>query len=387
MVHCFFQSKELSSELIKGDTNLHMLDNLKDRPSNMELFSTFFLFLLLFHTAPSLPNMPSCQLLPQVKSSLQHITNHINSNALDCNERPLIVGLSGLPGMGKTTLSHTLGYILEQEHKLQTITLCLDKTSSDYSLMDLMETLGDWIQTKEYSVIFIEGALVGYRAIPSTHRVWSQLLERQLTPKDDPYRSLIKFNETLVSLETHLYPLIDTFIQLSANHLDEWRSSLGNQFSVHQLYLERLGSYGFFDGKSALSPVRRTTRRRGSDNTEVARHLVLYLDQDRKLVRSGRIVDGLSPPQKEDQTQNGIIQRSSASGSTLKRIIATSGHGRRRAWMSSALMRQQQKYIIATLNPRVLISFAMMSLLGLLGYSRRLSFIIDLFNKIQHFII
>ncbi|SAM09461.1 hypothetical protein [Absidia glauca] len=332
--------------------------------------------------------MSSCQLLPQAKSSLQHITDHINSNGLECNERPLIVGLSGLPGIGKTTLSHTLGYILEQEHELPTMTLCLDKTSAEHSLVELMETLEEWIRTKEYSVIFVEGALMGYRAIPSTHRVWSQLLERQLTPNDDSYHTLVKFNETLASLETHLYPLIDTFIQLSANHLDEWRSVLGNQSTVHQLYLERLDNYGFFDegSLSSSSPVRKTTRRHGSDHSEVARHLVLYLDQDRKLVRSRRIVDGLSPPQEEDQNRNGIIQRSSALASTVKRITATSGRDRRRTWMSSALIRQQRKYIIETLNPRVLISFAMMSLLGLLGYSRRLSFILDLFNKIHHFV-
>ncbi|KAI8338858.1 hypothetical protein BC941DRAFT_421408 [Chlamydoabsidia padenii] len=306
--------------------------------------------------------MSSCHLLPQAKVSLQHILDYINND----NKRPIVVGLSGLSGMGKTTLSRTLEYVLKEEHNLQTTTLSMDDTVTGYSWGYLSVTLNKLIDSNEHSVIIVEGGLLGYKSLPSSHRIWSQLLEHQPT-NNSTCESLRLFNETLASLETNVYPYIDLFIQLTTNHLDEWRSHLGDRFSVHQLYLERLNNYGFFDESSS---------------SLATRHLALYLDHDRKMVQQKRIKDGLAPPQEQEQQQG-----TSYSGQRITTATSGTSSSIRKTWLLSPLMRQQRKYIISTLNPRVLISFAMMSLLGLLGYSRRLSFIIDLFNKIHHFVL
>ncbi|ORZ14132.1 hypothetical protein BCR42DRAFT_418110 [Absidia repens] len=333
--------------------------------------------------------MASCQLLPQTKASLQHIVDYTSTTN---TKQPLVVGIAGLPRIGKTTLCHTLSYALEQDYGLETATLSLDTHStSNNSLAEVLATLKNWIRTEAYPVIFVEGIFMGYKALSSTHRIWSQLSKQQQqqpqqsqqSPNNDPFLALQKFNQTLIPLELNLYPLINLFIQLSANELEDWQASLGKQSTVFQLYLERLDKFGFFDQDE-----------RQQTNNNSSRHLVLFLDKDRRLIRQQKVIDGLRSQQLQQQQQlskvGNVKHQVVSTTTTAKRTTASTAANRdhrRRTWLLSPLMQQQRKYIIATLNPRVLISFAMMSLLGLLGYSRRLSFILDFFNKINQFVL
>ncbi|KAI8082765.1 uncharacterized protein BX664DRAFT_339005 [Halteromyces radiatus] len=313
--------------------------------------------------------MSTYQLLPQVKVSLQHILDH--TKELD---HPLVVAVSGIQKIGKTSLCYTLAHVLEQEYGLSTTVLSLDQhhqhPTTKKSILDILETLKHWIHIKTYSIILIEGTLLGFKPLPPTHDVWSQLVSR--TTDDDHSRSLKRFNQSLIPLETHLYPLIDLFIQLSPIRLENW--TLGTHLTTYQLYLHRLNRYGFFDQQ--FTTINDTTNNR-------SRHLVLLLDDDRKLVQHHQILDGLGQQQQESiwsrKGTNSIV----GTRTSLKWLSGShfSSHDR---WLLTSIVRQQRKYILATLNPKVLFSFVMMSLLGVLGYSRRLSFIFEIVNKLYH---
>ncbi|CAO3589857.1 unnamed protein product [Absidia cylindrospora] len=298
--------------------------------------------------------MALCQLLPQTKASLQHIVDYTTTNT--DTKQPLVVGIAGLPRIGKTTLCHTLSYVLEQDYGLETATLSLDTHStSGNSLTDILATLKNWIQTKAYPVILVEGTFMGYKALSSTHRIWSQLSkQRQQQQNNDPILALQKFNQTLIPLELNLYPLINLFIQLSANELEDWQASLGKQSTVFQLYLERLDKFGFFDQDEG----QRT-------NNNSSRHLVLFLDKDRKLVRQQMVIDGLGFQQQQQQLQlsklGNVKYQVASTTTTAKRTTASTVSNRdqrRRSWLLSPLMQQQRKYIIATLNPRAFVIYS-----------------------------
>ncbi|KAI9304313.1 hypothetical protein BJ944DRAFT_267017 [Cunninghamella echinulata] len=308
--------------------------------------------------------MPSYQLLPQVKASLEYILDHYNKQE---KEIPIVVGISGIPNIGKSTLCHTLSHILEQdEYQITNTILSLDDHT--LSLQDQVQTIQSWIQQKTYSIIFIEGTFLGYKPLLPNHRLWSLLKKNTIEKRK--YQQWELFNQSLHTLQHTLYPLIQLFIQLSPTKLNEWQLS-NQQLIMHRYYLERLNHFGFFDTQQE------------NNNSQSRRHLTLIVDKDRKLIRKHLLLDGTYQQyldhqyqQQQQEKEKQIVVNSSNNSGNLSTNNSKNLYLR--------LLRSNGNHqLLASLHPKVLISFAMMSLLGLLGYSRRLSIIFDFINKFQ----
>ncbi|KAI8379587.1 P-loop containing nucleoside triphosphate hydrolase protein [Radiomyces spectabilis] len=73
----------------------------------------------------------SMAMLPQAQASLDHILHHRDAYLKDradrhLGRRPLVVGVSGCQGSGKTTLCDTLAHILREEHNMNVVNFSLD---------------------------------------------------------------------------------------------------------------------------------------------------------------------------------------------------------------------------------------------------------------------
>ncbi|CAO3636498.1 unnamed protein product [Cunninghamella echinulata] len=234
-----------------------------------------------------------------------------------------------------------------------------------------VQTIQFWIQQKTYSIIFIEGTFLGYKPLLPNHRLWSLLKKNTIEKRK--YQQWELFNQSLQTLQHTLYPLIQLFIQLSPTKLNEWQLS-NQQLIMHRYYLERLNHFGFFD----------TQQQQDSSNNQSHRHLTLIVDKDRKLIRKKQLLDGTyqqyldhqHQQQQQQQQEKQVVVNSSNNNGNL------SANNNKNIYLR--LLRSNRNHqLLASLHPKVLISFAMMSLLGLLGYSRRLSLIFDFINKFQ----
>lgn len=231
----------------------------------------------------------SYSVLPQTKASLEHILEHRKAFLEDRENkqlpsRPLVVGVSGCQGSGKTTLCDTLSHLLSSEpHNLNVVSFSLDDFyltrgeqaklsqtnagnplfqyrgqpgSHDVDLLkrtlthlvqqsehqvhipsydkSLFGGLGDrlplseWKPTKApYDVILFEGWSQGFKPLLPTEL---ERVHRHATPDSCiaklPLAYLSQMNTNLEQYESQLYSMFDIFIHLSPAKLKQvynWR--------------------------------------------------------------------------------------------------------------------------------------------------------------------
>lgn len=214
-------------------------------------------------------------MLPQTKESISHILKHFKLFRQDRKERdlphqPMIVGVSGCQGSGKTTLCDTLCHLLKEEpYNLNVVSFSLDdvylthkdqqKLSEKYkgnplyqqrgqagshdltltqstfaSLLKNRDTAipvydkskfqgqGDRLEPSEwkqvqgpYDIILFEGWMLGFKPlVTATKNSFVQTEYAQV------------MNEHLKAYESEVYPYFDIFIHLSPFHIQqvyEWR--------------------------------------------------------------------------------------------------------------------------------------------------------------------
>ncbi|GAA5796848.1 hypothetical protein HPULCUR_002226 [Helicostylum pulchrum] len=77
-------------------------------------------------------------MLPQTKASVDHILKHYETYKKEGRGLPMVVGLSGCQGSGKTTLCDTLAHVLKENHDLNVVQFSLDDlylTHKDQALL------------------------------------------------------------------------------------------------------------------------------------------------------------------------------------------------------------------------------------------------------------
>ncbi|GAA5806700.1 hypothetical protein MFLAVUS_000048 [Mucor flavus] len=65
-------------------------------------------------------------MLPQTRASVDHILKHYETYKQEGRRLPMVVGLSGCQGSGKTTLCDTLAHVLKENHGLNVVQFSLD---------------------------------------------------------------------------------------------------------------------------------------------------------------------------------------------------------------------------------------------------------------------
>ncbi|KAI7875708.1 P-loop containing nucleoside triphosphate hydrolase protein [Lichtheimia hyalospora FSU 10163] len=228
-------------------------------------------------------------MLPQTKASLEHILEHRKAYLEDRKNkqlpsRPLVVGVSGCQGSGKTTLCDTLSHLLGSEpHNLNVVSFSLDDFyltrgeqakltkanegnplfqyrgqpgSHDVDLLkrtlahlvqqsehqvripsydkSLFGGLGDRLPLEDwkptmapYDVILFEGWSQGFKPLLSDEL---ERVHRHATPNSCiaklPLAYLSQMNTNLEQYESQLYSMFDIFIHLSPAKLEQvynWR--------------------------------------------------------------------------------------------------------------------------------------------------------------------
>ncbi|KAI9264417.1 P-loop containing nucleoside triphosphate hydrolase protein [Sporodiniella umbellata] len=228
-------------------------------------------------------------MLPQTRDSLTHILQQFSNFRVSQKERglpdqPMIVGISGCQGSGKTTLCHTLSYLLKQEpYRLNVVNFSLDdvylnhqdqrKLSQTYpknklyqqrgqagshDLKIAVQTLDALVQNQSQvlipvydkslfdgqgdrvpqehwkralapiDIVLFEGWMLGFKPLPET------LLESTLRDKKETcpvfdslsLGDLQTMNTALKQYETEIYPYFNSFIHLSPLNIQQvyqWR--------------------------------------------------------------------------------------------------------------------------------------------------------------------
>ncbi|KAI8883393.1 P-loop containing nucleoside triphosphate hydrolase protein [Backusella circina FSU 941] len=348
-------------------------------------------------------------MLPQTEESLSHILKHYETFKKQNHGQPMVVGVSGCQGSGKTTLCDTLVHLLkEQPHQLRVVSFSLDDVyltrqeqvklaetyagnplyqqrgqAGSHDLKLANQTLSALLKANEqpvpipaydkslhsgkgdrvdkskwktpsapFDIILFEGWMVGFKPV----------LDRNLIQTNGLSLDQIRvLNEQLKPYETELYPFFDIFIHLSPNKLEQvyqWRlqqehhmkstrgvSGLSDDdvrlfvdtyMPAYQLYLPRLDQVGFYgQGQhgETLKPYEGPKRADGH-YSEPGRHLRIGLDQDRHVTKVECIEACLN--KKKDNNKSKAVIGYNASRTT-----------------------------------RVLISCAVVGVVGLFGFTRR----------------
>ncbi|KAI8080739.1 P-loop containing nucleoside triphosphate hydrolase protein [Gilbertella persicaria] len=212
-------------------------------------------------------------MLPQTKESLDHILRHYEAFKQDIHAKglpiqPMLVGVSGCQGSGKTTLCDTLTHLLKETYHLNAINFSLDdfylthqeqlKLSQTYpdnplyqqrgqagshDLELLCKTLYNVIHTNDkvaipvydksmfggagdrssykypqgpFDIVLFEGWMLGFKSLP----------EHVLSNFKVNLDHVRVMNKALRSYEQQVYPFLDIFIHLSPQHISqvyEWR--------------------------------------------------------------------------------------------------------------------------------------------------------------------
>ncbi|CEP10980.1 hypothetical protein [Parasitella parasitica] len=235
---------------------------------------------LAFHPSEMSPQIPY-SILPQTKESIAHILKHYehfkqDRKARELPSQPMIVGVSGCQGSGKTTLCDTLVHLLkEAPHNLRVVSFSLDdvylthddqiKLSEKYAtnplyqqrgqagshdlslasqtLQSLLKThtqgepvpipvydkslhcgQGDRLDKSNwkypvapFDIILFEGWMLGFKTLPESSVKQHANLD---------FDQVNVMNTELNKYEDELYPYFDIFIHLSPCKLDQvfqWR--------------------------------------------------------------------------------------------------------------------------------------------------------------------
>ncbi|CEG71735.1 hypothetical protein RMATCC62417_07419 [Rhizopus microsporus] len=277
-------------------------------------------------------------ILPQTKESLSHILKHYSLFINDrkqrgLTEQPMIVGVSGCQGSGKTTLCDTLTYLLKQEpYQLRVVNFSLDDVylthreqlalAQRYPENKLYQQRGqagdrlpkqDWKQVRgPFDIVLFEGWMLGFR--PVEEKTLEVMHRSRQTLQSVRLDDLKVMNEHLKRYETELYPYLDLFIHLSPldiqqvyqwrleqeHHMKMTRGVTGlsdeavKQFvntymPAYELYLPQLNTKSLFEQ---------------SDKQD--HHLKIVLDRERKVVQSEILLQTSNTIQKR---QTGWINR------------------------------------------------------------------------------
>ncbi|KAI9300630.1 P-loop containing nucleoside triphosphate hydrolase protein [Cunninghamella echinulata] len=345
---------------------------------------------------------PNYAMLPQTEKSLEFITNHYNLYTEDRKKKqlpkkPMVIGVSGCQGSGKTTLCHTLVHLLRSApYDLNVVSFSLDDLyltrqeqaaltkrypdnpllkyrgqfgSHDLALAQktfqellsissssqkqkeedsmalipvydksLYDGLGDRCPKKEWQqvhgpidIILFEGWSLGFKSLSleQLQQIYQQSLFFMEKKKMFTLTHLAIMNDFLMEYEKHIYPMIDVFLHLSPQQLDQvyqWRLQqehhmqqtrhvkgltddqvrqfVDTYMPAYELYLPQLNEYGFFgfqqqqqqDGEKFDNAKKKISRRQpycfeglirqdgGYSCNQIARHLRLVLDKDRKVL-------------------------------------------------------------------------------------------------------
>ncbi|KAI7907411.1 P-loop containing nucleoside triphosphate hydrolase protein [Cokeromyces recurvatus] len=224
-------------------------------------------------------------MLSQTKESLSHILHHYELFKQDHHGVPMIVGISGCQGSGKTTLCNTLSHLLKQEpYNLRIVNFSLDDVylkhedqlklakhynqnllyqqrgqagSHDLTLatktLDLLLTAkegetvpipvydkslyegqGDRLDKSQwkypmapFDIILFEGWMLGFKSLNEIQQSDVELIHRENSSAVQlKLEDIQVLNNELKRYERELYPFFDIFIHLSPAHLEqvyEWR--------------------------------------------------------------------------------------------------------------------------------------------------------------------
>ncbi|EIE83141.1 hypothetical protein RO3G_07846 [Rhizopus delemar RA 99-880] len=227
-------------------------------------------------------------MLPQTRESLSHILNHYSCfrdirKQRGLPDQPMIVGISGCQGSGKTTLCDTLTYLLKREpyhlrvvnfslddvylthedqvklsqrypnnklyqqrgqagsHDLRLATetlksLILNQTNVAIPVYDksLFDGQGDRLPEKEwkhvsgpFDIVLLEGWMLGFKSLQnqSLEAIYQSKQDKD-TFKSLKFEDVNMLNESLKQYEAELYPYFDIFIHLSPLDIQQvyqWR--------------------------------------------------------------------------------------------------------------------------------------------------------------------
>ncbi|RCH87287.1 hypothetical protein CU097_009473 [Rhizopus azygosporus] len=312
-------------------------------------------------------------ILPQTKESLSHILKHYSLFVNDRKQRglaeqPMIVGVSGCQGSGKTTLCDTLTYLLKQEpYQLRVVNFSLDDVylthreqlalaqrypenklyqqrgqagSHDLTLAtetfkallmnqpsvsipvydkSLFDGQGDrlpkqdWKQVRgPFDIVLFEGWMLGFR--PVEEKTLEVMYRSRQTLQSVRLDDLKVMNENLKRYETELYPYLDLFIHLSPLDIQQvyqWRLE-----QEHHMKMTR-GVTGLSDEAvkqfvNTYMPAyelylpQLNTKSLFEQSDKQDHHLKIVLDRERKVVQSEILLQTSNTIQKR---QTGWINR------------------------------------------------------------------------------
>ncbi|ORZ23381.1 P-loop containing nucleoside triphosphate hydrolase protein [Absidia repens] len=315
-------------------------------------------------------------ILPQTKESLDYILDHYkrfmqDRQARNLRHKPLVVGVSGCQGSGKTTLCTTLVHLLRTDaHNYNVVSFSLDdlyltrdeqaalgSRNSDNRLLQyrgqpgshdlaLAETtfdallaagpdstvsipvydkslyggLGDRLERKDWQhihgqvdIILFEGWSLGFKSV-SSDQLQQMHQQFDILRQHHSLHHLEVINEFLVKYEQLLYPKMDIFLHLAPTELEQvyqWRlqqehymrqtrnvegladdavrAFVDTYMPAYTLYLPRLNQVGFFgveQGQKCRDYEGWIRSDGGYSDNELARHLRMMLDQNRRVVES-----------------------------------------------------------------------------------------------------
>ncbi|CAO3606930.1 unnamed protein product [Cunninghamella echinulata] len=346
---------------------------------------------------------PNYAMLPQTEKLLEFITKHYNLYTEDRKrqqlpKKPMVIGVSGCQGSGKTTLCHTLVHSLQSPpYDLNVVSFSLDDLyltrqeqaalskrypdnpllkyrgqfgSHDLALAQktfqelltvssssttqgeeeenialipvydksLYDGLGDRCPKEEWQrvhgpidIILFEGWSLGFKSLSleQLQQAYQQSLFFSEKRKMFTLTHLAIMNDFLMEYEKHIYPMIDVFLHLSPQQLDQvyqWRLQqehymkqtrhvkglsddqvlqfVDTYMPAYELYLPQLNKNGFFGFQQQQQQDREmfdnrkkyVSRRQpysfeglirqdgGYSCNQLARHLRLVLDKDRKVL-------------------------------------------------------------------------------------------------------
>ncbi|CAO3639001.1 unnamed protein product [Cunninghamella blakesleeana] len=356
---------------------------------------------------------PNYAILPQTEKSLEFITKHYelynrDRESQQLPKKPMVVGVSGCQGSGKTTLCHTLVHLLRSEpYDLKVVSFSLDnfyltrneqaaltekypdnpllKYRGQFGSHDLKlaqktfqqllnsSTLNhentkalipvydkslygglgdrcpekDWQQIHELpiDIILFEGWSLGFKSlsIEQLQQKYQQLSFFKEKKNAFSLTHLAIMNEFLMDYEKQLYPLIDVFLHLSPHQLeqvyqwrlqqehhmkqtrnvqglsdDDVRQFVDTYMPAYELYLSQLDHFGFFGFNNNQGDKRKYIRKPydfeglhrlddGYSCNQLARHLRLELDKDRKVLNSQYIHPTLPLSQNDGSSINDMI--------------------------------------------------------------------------------
>ncbi|KAI9273516.1 P-loop containing nucleoside triphosphate hydrolase protein [Helicostylum pulchrum] len=291
-------------------------------------------------------------MLPQTKASVDHILKHYETYKKEGRGLPMVVGLSGCQGSGKTTLCDTLAHVLKENHDLNVVQFSLDDlylTHKDQALLSqkyktnplyqqrgqagshdlelakqtfealdrnegtvaipvydksLHDGKGDRLDKSQWKyvkapvdIVLFEGWMVGFKPV--------QKIQDTTTLIGCTVQDALVMNQLLKKYQKDIYPFFDIFIHLSPfdiGQVYQWRLQqehhMKSSRGVNGLSDEQVKKFvdSYMPAYQLYLPRLDKIGFEGRDRSDGGysaprRHLKIVLDQDRRVVESDTLLE------------------------------------------------------------------------------------------------